>query len=243
MAPYSPVYIPVPADWSIPPLHFQVHDSASFGSITFFDNVKPPALLLEAVLHVLKALYTPESAPRHVRSITLILRPMPGVAHTTSNQLDDAHKEIHLSSQYVAKNAGRARDEIYGVLVHEMVHCWQFDSGGTCPGGLIEGIADWVRLKAGFAPPHWSRTHPPEKWDAGYESTAFFLSFIEDKYGSGTVVKINESMRDGKKWDEGVFESVTGRGLEVLWGEYRRTFGRTSGGSGGGEPEVPTHGV
>ena len=46
-----------------------------------------------------------------VRSITLILRPMTGVAHTTSNTLDDAHKEIHLSSQYVAKNAGRARDE------------------------------------------------------------------------------------------------------------------------------------
>jgi hypothetical protein len=28
-----------------------------------------------------------------------------------------------------------------GVLVHEIVHCYQYDAKGTCPGGLIEGIA------------------------------------------------------------------------------------------------------
>lgn len=45
--------------------------------------------------------------------------------------------------------------EIKGVLVHEMVHTMQFNGKGTCPGGLIEGIADWVRLRAGLSPPHW----------------------------------------------------------------------------------------
>lgn len=42
-------------------------------------------------------------------------------------------------------------------MVHEMVHCWQRNAHGTAPGGLIEGIADWVRLKAGLVPPHWKR--------------------------------------------------------------------------------------
>ncbi|KAK4405191.1 hypothetical protein Sango_0525600 [Sesamum angolense] len=28
---------------------------------------------------------------------------------------------------------------------------------GQAPGGLIEGIADFVRLKAGYAPIHWVR--------------------------------------------------------------------------------------
>lgn len=37
-----------------------------------------------------------------------------------------------------------------GVCVHEMVHCWQWNAKGTCPGGLIEGIADYVRLRSGL---------------------------------------------------------------------------------------------
>lgn len=31
-----------------------------------------------------------------------------------------------------------------GVLVHEMVHCFQYNAKGTCPGGLVEGIAGMI---------------------------------------------------------------------------------------------------
>jgi hypothetical protein len=63
---------------------------------------------------------------------------MPGVAHATGT----AHnKEIHFSLDYIANSASRARDEIRGVLTHETVHCFQYDAKGSCPGGLIEGIA------------------------------------------------------------------------------------------------------
>lgn len=48
------------------------------------------------------------------------------------------------------------------------VHVFQYDAKGTCPGGLIEGIADFVRLKAGLAPPHW-KPGPRSRWDEGYE--------------------------------------------------------------------------
>jgi hypothetical protein len=48
-----------------------------------------------------------------------------------------------------------AKREIEGVIVHEMVHAMQYTGNETCPGGLIEGIADWVRLQADLAPPHW----------------------------------------------------------------------------------------
>ena len=51
--------------------------------------------------------------------------------------------EVHFSLDYFKKSVNRARDEVMGVLVHEVVHCYhrQYDACGTCAGGLIEGIA------------------------------------------------------------------------------------------------------
>ena len=73
-----------------------------------------------------------------VETIQLILRSMPGVAHTTGS---DINKEIHFSLDHIANCASRAKDEINGVLVHEVVHCYQYNGQGTAPGGLIEGVA------------------------------------------------------------------------------------------------------
>ena len=64
---------------------------------------------------------------------------MPGVAHTFGS---DIYKEIHFSLDHIRNSAPRARDEILGVLTHEVVHCFQFTGqGAPCPGGLGEGIA------------------------------------------------------------------------------------------------------
>ena len=73
----------------------------------------------------------------------LVLRSMRGVAHTTG---DHHNKEIYLSLDYIKESASRSRDEILGVLVHEVVHCYQYNAKGTCPGGLIEGIAGMCSL-------------------------------------------------------------------------------------------------
>jgi hypothetical protein len=73
--------------------------------------------------------------------------------------LDNDHKEIHFSLSYISSitPASRLTHEITGVLTHELVHCYQWDADGTCPGGLIEGVADWVRLNCDLSPPHWKR--------------------------------------------------------------------------------------
>jgi len=64
---------------------------------------------------------------------------MPGVAYTTGSA---SHKEIHFSLDYIKEQSkSRLRAEIMGVLVHEVVHCFQYDGYGSCPGGLVEGIA------------------------------------------------------------------------------------------------------
>ena len=164
--------------------------------------------------------------------MTVILEPLGGVAYTTGIQLDDDHKEIHFSLDYINQiSEDRRAKEIQGVLVHEMVHCWQWNAKGTCPGGLIEGIADYVRLKAGLDPPHWKRPTKgkdedasPYRWDAGYEKTGFFLNWLEEEHGEGSVRSINASLR-GVVYDENKFwKALFGESVEGLWKRYFDTW-------------------
>lgn len=76
-----------------------------------------------------------------------------------------------------------------------------------------------MRLNAGKAPPHWKR-EAGDKWDAGYQATAYFLDWIEKRYGSGAIRKLNAAMKD-KEYDEHVFKDVTGRKISKLWKLYK----------------------
>lgn len=140
---------------------------------------------------------------------------MEGVAHTFGTQ---SHKEIHFSLDHIVNCKKRAREEIMGVLVHEVVHCYQYNALDTCPGGLVEGIADFVRLHEGLEPPHWKRAHTGE-WDAGYQTTAYFFDWIELRYGEGTIRELNEWMKE-RKYHRRVFKELTGRPVRKLWKIY-----------------------
>lgn len=156
---------------------------------------------------------------------------MPGVAYTTGSSLDDDHKEIHLSMDYIGgvppNPPHRQHDEIQGVLVHEMVHCWQWNAVGTAPSGLIEGIADFVRLKAGLSPPHWKKEYGGD-WDAGYQHTGYFLDWIESTCGEGSVRKINDRLREREYVEEEFWKDLFGQDVCALWDDYSKTFGDQS---------------
>lgn len=155
MAPLPP---PIPEKPRPPPtlpaLHLRVHNLTSTGSSRFFSHTSSPGYILASSSHkVLAQLYPPslpsilQSSSPPVRSITLFLRPFDGVAHTNGSELDNEHKEVHLSTEYLEKIGGdskRIRDEIEGVVVHELVHVYQYNGNGTAPGkwrgvgGLVE---------------------------------------------------------------------------------------------------------
>lgn len=60
--------------------------------------------------------------------------------HTHSS--DTNPQEIHFSTDYISNiDSSRLAHEVQGVLLHELVHCFQQNGKGKCPGGLIEGIA------------------------------------------------------------------------------------------------------
>jgi hypothetical protein len=187
--------------------------------------------------------------------VTLVLRDFPGVAYTIGSSEDHNIKEIHFSLSYIAGTT-RLKDpraELLGVLTHELVHCYQhtvpLDFLGTPnhersigpprpPSGLVEGIADFVRLKAGFFPPHWRRPSRsadlPPSWDAGYQRTAFFLEWLEDVHvkpgaigmlndrllrtgyvGEGPDEKTGENNRE-----QGFWTGLFGIGVLDLWKRY-----------------------
>ncbi|KAL6964058.1 hypothetical protein U1Q18_035113 [Sarracenia purpurea var. burkii] len=89
-----------------------------------------------------------EADRKNVAQVSLFIDAMDGVAYTSND-------EIHVSANYIGGYSGDVKAEITGVLYHEMTHVWQWNGNGQSPGGLIEGIADFVRLKAGYAPSHW----------------------------------------------------------------------------------------
>jgi hypothetical protein len=148
---------------------------------------------------------------------------MDGVAYTTGMELDDDHKEIHFSVEYInGIDKSRKADEVLGVLVHEMVHCYQYNASGTCPGGLVEGIADWVRLNSNLSPPHWKQ-ETSGKWDAGYQHTGYFLDYLEHRYGNGTVSRMNEKLRTDRYEEKAFWTELLGRPVEQLWGDYQKS--------------------
>lgn len=208
-----------------PLLRLELRDLSSSGTRAFLRLVHASHALDSAVHTVLTQLYKnlPQKCIPGTRSVTLVLRDMDGVAYTTGLDLDDDHKEIHFNTSYIAKiPEARQKEEIMGVLVHEMVHCWQHSAQGTAPTGLTEGIADWVRLKAGLCPPHWKR-HVDCEWDAGYERTAYFLEFLEKEHGGDVVRRINEALRECKYDEDKVWVDCCGKSVKELWKEYKKS--------------------
>ena len=210
--------------FALPKLRLEVRDLSHPGSRCFLSSVVPTTALEFAVRRSLDLLYISPKCPTTTipgtRSITLVLRSMAGVAYTTGTELDDDHKEIHFSIEYInGIAASRKADEILGVLTHEVVHCYQYNAHGTCPGGLIEGIADWVRLNSNLSPPHWKR-ETSGKWDAGYQHTGYFLDYLEKRYGNGTISRMNEKLRTDKYIEKPFWTELLGRPVEQLWSDY-----------------------
>ncbi|KAL4781404.1 hypothetical protein BJX76DRAFT_335544 [Aspergillus varians] len=253
-------------------IHDLRHPAAQFFLISIPDLASTLETALSAIIQNLYTSPTPDTAtintaPKRkqplvftpsfppTRSVTVLLRDIGGVAYTTGTDLDNDHKEIHISLGYI-QNCRTKPDplaELVGVLTHELVHCYQYaaprasidgrpdDSTPRAPGGLVEGVADFVRLKAGLSPPHWKRPvsakERPDKWDAGYQHTAYFLAWLEDvRVGKGAVGLLNDRLcrvgyvGDGKeegteedggsKKGECFWRALYGAGVDELWDGY-----------------------
>ncbi|KAE8008049.1 hypothetical protein FH972_004597 [Carpinus fangiana] len=85
------------------------------------------------------------------------------------------------------------------------------------PGGLIEGVADFVRLKADYVPSGWVQPGGGNRWDEGYSVTARFLDYCNG-LKDGFVAELNKKMRDG--YIDNYFVELLGKTVDQLWTDY-----------------------
>ncbi|KAK3420500.1 hypothetical protein EUGRSUZ_G01326 [Eucalyptus grandis] len=81
------------------------------------------------------------------------------------------------------------------ILFHEMTHVWQQYGNGKAPRGLVNGIADYMRLRAGLAPKKWAQRGSGLRWDESYAVTAYFLDHCNG-LKNGFVAELNSLMED-----------------------------------------------
>ncbi|KAF3794296.1 Basic secretory protease [Nymphaea thermarum] len=146
-----------------------------------------------------------------VNSVDLFIGDIDGVAYTSGNQ-------IHVSARYIAAYGGDLRREITGILYHETTHVWQWDGKGQAPGWVIEGVADYIRLKAGLAPAHWRKAGEGNSWTDSYDITARFFDYCNG-LKDGFVAELNGKMKDG--YNDQLFADILGKPLKQLWSDYK----------------------
>ena len=154
---------------------------------------------------------------KNVPKVSLFIDDRDGVAFTSNN-------EIHVSARYINGYSGNVKTEITGVLYHESTHIWQWNGNGqSTPGGLIEGIADYVRLKAGYAPSHWVKPGQGDRWDQGYDVTARFLDYC-NSLRNAFVAELNKKLRNG--YSANFFVELLGKNVDQLWKDYKAKYAK-----------------
>ncbi|KAI9930714.1 hypothetical protein AWENTII_007305 [Aspergillus wentii] len=208
----TPVFALHLKDWSLPGAH---------RILQVIHNVE---ILQEAATFILDNLFNDEIPPPEVQSITIIvttddfLRSIGAAAFHSSSDLDPTRRTIEISETWLSSlSPERLAAELLGVLRHELVHCFQPEPPTQTPSGLVEGIADWVRLISGLRPPHWEARKT--SWDAGYDTTAYFLAYLEEEYGRGTVAAINNKAFC-VDYSPAIWKELLGKDVDMLWDEY-----------------------
>ncbi len=155
---------------------------------------------------------------RAVQEVAFFIKSVDGVAFTVVDS-----SEIYVNSEYLGNySGGDVKFEFTGIMYHEMTHVWQWFGNGSSPVGVTEGIADYVRLKAGLAPPHWRGLGQGDRWDQGYDVTALFLDYCEG-LSNGFVAALNRKIGNG--YDEGFFVEMLGKTVDELWSDYKAMYG------------------
>jgi hypothetical protein len=57
-------------------------------------------------------------------------------------------------------------------------------------------------------------------WDSGYEHTAYFLEYLETRFGPGTVRAINARLQRHRYRGEDFWRKLLGKTVEELWSDY-----------------------
>jgi Peptidase of plants and bacteria len=176
----------------------------------------PATFMVGITRQVCQVLYkTAAEVTRRPNPLTLEIFDFDGIAFASDTTGDGVNDYIAFSSRYIEGPPPIGLAEFQGVLAHEAAHIYQHGGGGV-PGGVIEGVADWVRFNTGYD--SLSRRFPGGNWDDGYTTTGFFLDWLDDQYPDFTY-RFNQ--RIGEPWSTQFFVDLTGSDVNTLWAQYQ----------------------
>ncbi|KAG4424070.1 hypothetical protein IFR04_002766 [Cadophora malorum] len=209
----------------LPKFGLQLKDWTSEGSRRFLQAIPSTEQLEEAARFIIDLLYPHETTIPDIASVTFIitsnrvLKSFQAIAYQCENDLDDSHREIHIYSKWLEELDETAYQfELLGVIRHELVHCFQPVPHASVPPGLIEGIADWVRLRSGLGREEW-KASSEGRWDQGYDHTAYFLEYLSRRFDDSVVVGLNQRTFSGEI-DDGLWAELCGEKIDRLWIDY-----------------------
>jgi hypothetical protein len=132
---------------------------------------------------------------------------MQGVAYATGNR-------IHISARWVTEHPND-----FGMVIHELTHLVQRYPRNRA-GWLVEGIADYVRLKH-FEPqlPLPRINFARARHTDSYKTTAQFLIWLEAEKGADVVPRLHAALRGGR-YTDALFKEIAGKEVEALWADF-----------------------
>ncbi|KAI8902296.1 hypothetical protein BC833DRAFT_573743 [Globomyces pollinis-pini] len=222
------IMIPIRSHWPNIKVTFKLSEASKSTFEKLCSESDAVSYLTQLLEETLIQLYkVPDHSPVWIRNLTWFCESMDGVAHTNGDRYD---KEIHLSHEYLQKYMSnhtieQSKNELEGVMRHELVHVIQHNGKRTLPGGLVEGIADYIRIRSGCIAPHWQRKKGGS-WTNGYSTTGYFLEWIEDCPPfacNNFVTKLNASL-ENSGWKDELFENLIGSRIDAAWDRYQNSF-------------------
>ncbi|MGG8495719.1 basic secretory protein-like protein [Tenacibaculum sp. TC6] len=225
-------------DWGTnfltPNVIFKDNDGVTTGSRIFHQVIpNPKSYMQQRCLDVAKILYRKSADAPKFRQLTFELKNENFVARKYG---DGDVIGIEVSTQHLARiyqNSGNnpqvIKDEIDGILYHEVTHGYNNSPivGGTYDGSspfwaYTEGIADAVRIHAGFHQTKKPDVNNSKKWLTGYATTGFFLHYVSQKYDKNFVYKFNKAAKSlGQSWSfDNAFKTILGKGVQEVWNAY-----------------------
>ena len=144
-----------------------------------------------------------------------------GVAATGNSGFggENTGARISVSAKYAL-----AHPNDLGMIVHEMVHVVQSYPNYN-PVWLVEGIADWVRWFNYEALAKRPKPSPAKaRARDSYQTTGAFLYWVSTHYDINLVPKLNRAFKE-RAYKESLFQDYTGKTLDQLDAEWRKTLG------------------
>lgn len=209
---------PVPLTWQEstckPSVSFENLDTSETGTRAASYLPAPSQAIVEAAPLVCELLYQSADEVPRVPTLQLVFESMetPALIEGTTIRISTTHLTT------IEDEGNDASEEVIGLLYFFLSHAY-LEPAEQTPSWLVSGLADYVRLKAGFIDPETQAAGGAAT--DGFRTTAFFLSWLNDSRAH-FVLDLNARLASNQApYSDAIFTDLTTQSLDELWAEYQ----------------------